>query len=157
MTQSIDSLCEAIRNDLVSLPEVQRIYDEVPNAISELPAVVVVPLAFSCHLASHGRESGASPLQCVHTVQIEVHVPRKDLPNGWALLGRVGSVLPIWLYSGFVVDRFDGTMITTGDPRTANNATAPVQGQIGPSEWAGMETLALVADFQVTTEQEVTR
>lgn len=157
MTQSLDNLCDELREALATLPVIQRTYDEVPNAINEWPALVVIPLGGACWLASHGRSDDVSPLQCLHQLRIEVHVPGKDLPDAWSRLAAVASVLPIWLYGAFVHDQFDGTMVTTGDPRTANNATAPVQWEITPATWNSTETIALLADFSVTTEQEVTR
>ena len=44
------------------------------------------------------------------------------------------------LYRGFVTDRYNLTMITTGTYRAGNNATAPIDYQIGPSMWGGQQT-----------------
>jgi hypothetical protein len=156
MTQTLANLCDEIREALSTLPEIERLYSEVPNAINEWPALVVVPLAGASWLGSHGHDT-AAPLHSQCGIRIEVHLPSKDLPTAYRSLAAIASTLPVWLYSAFVRDRFDGAMVTTGDPRTANNATAPVRWEITPAAWNSTETIALLLDFDVTTEQEVYR
>lgn len=155
MSQRLDDLLTEIRNDLWQLPSMTRVYPSVPESINEFPAVIVAAMGGRCWLSSHGRSSGASPLMCEHDIRIEVHVPRKNLETDALSMTMLASDVVLWLYAGFVSDRYAATMVTTGNPRTANNATAPIDYTIGPSQWAGQQTYAMLCDFKVTTEQEV--
>lgn len=155
MTQTLAQLCTEIRADLLTLPEV-RTYQDVPDAVNDWPAVIVLPQRGNNYLASHGRENGSSPLAGVADIQVEVHTQRaRGLDEAFAFLTSMADVLPLRLYEGFDRDRFNGTMITGGDPRLSNNATPPISWEIGPSEWDSTETISLVLVFQVTSEQEV--
>lgn len=155
MSQSLTQLCTEIRADLLTVPEV-RTYQEVPDSVNEWPAIIILPQRGNHYLASHGREDESSPLAGVVDIQIEMHTPRaRGLDEGFAFMTRMADTVPLRLYEGFKSDRFNGKMITGGNPQLSNNATPPIAWEIGPSEWDSTETLALVLIFQVTFEQEV--
>lgn len=151
---SLATLLDEIRADLLGIPEVRRVYESVPDSVNETPAIIVASLGADCHLASHGSADGTTPMHCQHQIRVEVHVPRKDLSLATSWINAIAPAVALRLYSGFVRDKFNGTMITTGDPRTTNP-----QGMLnytnGPSQWAGADTYAMVCDFRVTTEEEV--
>lgn len=152
--QSLDNLVREIREDLRTLPATQRLYEEVPESLNEFPAVVVSATSGTCWIETHDTGRGTATLMCLHAIRIEIHVPRKDLPREMELMTSLANDAMVWLYSGFRRDQFGGTMIVPGDPRTANNATAPFDYSIGPAEWAGQQTTAWMCDFAVTTVQE---
>lgn len=152
---SLENLLAEIRDDLRDMPMMLRIQPGVPESLNEFPAVIVAAMRGRCWLASHGRATGESPLQCEHDIRVEIHVPRKHLETDAATMTAIADAATIFLYSGFVRDRYNSTMVVTGNPRTANNATSPIDYTIGPSNWAGQQTYAFLCDFKVTTEQEV--
>lgn len=152
---SLPDLLNEIRDDLRALPSVKRVYEGVPDAINEFPAVIVAAMGARCWLSSHGR-NGIAPLHCQHDIRVEIHIPRKDLEQDAATMTAIAEDASITLYAGFATDRYNGTMVTTGNPQTSNNATAPLTYTIGPSQWAGQQTYAMLADFAVTTSREVT-
>ena len=156
MSQSLDELLTEIRNDLWTLPSLKRVYQSVPESINEFPAVIVAAMGGRCWLSSHGRSSGASPLMCEHDIRVEVHIPRKNLETDALSMTIIADDVAMWLYAGFVRDRYQATMVTTGNPQMANNATTPIDYTIGPSQWAAQQTYAMMCDFKVTTEREVT-
>lgn len=151
---SLATLLDEIRADVRSTPEVARVYDEVPDSINEMPAIVALSLGARCWLASHGSEDGTTPLHCEHTIHVEVHLPRVDL--AWAIekMERIAPAVALRLYSGFVRDRYSGTMITLGDPRSTN-AQGMLDYQLAPSKWDGTDTYMMSCDLRVTTEEEV--
>lgn len=151
---SLATLLAEIRADLQDIPAVRRVYEEVPDSVNETPAIIVASLGARCWLASHGRADGATPMQCEHQIRVEVHLPRKDLAWATSRLDVIAPIVALRLYSGFVRDRFNGTMITAGDPR-GTNAQGMLDYQIAPSQWAGLDSYAMVCDFRVTTEEEV--
>lgn len=151
---SLAALLDEIRADLQDIPEVRRVYEDVPDSVNETPAIIVASLGADCHLASHGKADGTTPLHCQHQIRVEVHVPRKNLSKATSDLNAIAPAVALRLYSGFVRDKFNGTMLFTGDARRSN-ALGVLNYQIGPSEWAGMQTYAMVCDFRVTTEEEV--
>lgn len=152
---AMSALCREIREDLATLPAVQRIYEDVPDSINEYPAVVVAPASWSCWLATHASENGKSQMMCKVVIHVEVHVPRKDLPEDVDRLVKACDSLPGWLYAGFVRDKWGHTVVTTGDPRTAQNATVPLSGEIQEGSWGDQQTLAWVTNIEITTEQEI--
>lgn len=152
---TIADLLTEIRADLRTVPEVQRVYDAVPESINEFPAIIVATMGGRCWLASHGRESGASPLMCQHDVRVEVHIPRKNLEDDATTMTRLADAVSLYLYSGFVRDRYNGTLVTTGDPRGVAGGQGTMDYTVGASRWAGQETYAMLCDFRVVTEQEV--
>ena len=151
---SLATLLDEIRADIQGIPEVRRVYDDVPDAANEMPAIIVASLGARCWLATHGSEDGTTPLHCEHQIRVEVHLPRKDLAWATTTLDAIAPQVALRLYSGFVRDRFNGTMITLGDPR-GTNALGMLDYNNGPSEWGGVQTYAMVCDFRVTTEEEV--
>ncbi len=156
MTQTIDVLLDEIRDDLRTVPEVRRVYDDMPEAINEYPAIIVGALAWQCWLASHGRTDGTTPLHCEYELRIEVHIPLKNLEADTAKMTRLADAVTLRLYSGFTRDRYAGTMITTAAPRTGGASTPTLTAQVGPSRWAGDETLAAMIDFRAIIEKELT-
>lgn len=154
---SLVNLLDEIREDLRTLPSVTRVYDNVPDMLSEWPAVVVAAMGARCWLETHGHSEGGAPVMCQHAIRVEIHVPRKDLPQQAQAMTAVAMEATTCLYNGFVTDKYDGTMVVTGNPQTANNATPDLEYSIGPSQWNGQDTYAWMCDFQVTTEQEVAR
>ncbi len=153
---SLADLLTEIRDDLRTMPSVRRVYDSVPESINELPAVIVAAMGGRCWMATHGHENGVTPLFCQHSIRVEVHIPRKDLPADAETMTGIADEAVIWLYSGFVRDRYNGTLLTTGNPQTASGAAvAPLTYTVGPSMWGGSQTYAMVCDFTVTTEQYV--
>lgn len=153
MSQNIADLLNEIRDDLGTVPEVRRVYEDVPDSINEFPAIIVASMGGRCWVGSHGRGAGTSPLMCQHEVRVEVHVPRKNLATDADTMTRLADAVTQHLYSGFVRDRYNGTMVTTGDPRSTN-ATGTLDYTVGPSQWAGQQTYAMLCDFRVTTERE---
>lgn len=154
MSQKLVDLLTEIRDDLRTVPVVRRVYDAVPESISEFPAIIVASMGGRCWLASHGRSDGAAPLQCQHDIRVEVHIPRKHLENDAYTMTAIADDVTQHLYSGFARDRYNGTMVTTGDPRSTG-AAGTLDYTVGPSQWAGQQTYAMLCDFRVTTEREV--
>lgn len=151
---SLATLLDEIRADLADMPEVRRVYAGVPESINQLPAIVVASMGARCWLASHGRANEATPLQCEHTIRVEMHIPRDDIRRGASQMNDIAPKVALRLYSGFVRDRFNGTMITAGDPR-GTNAQGMLDYTVGPSKWADMDTYAMFCEFRLTTEEEV--
>lgn len=146
---TIEDTLNEIRSDLMVLPSV-RMYEGVPEQLGEWPAVVVATMGGRSWLETHD-----GTIFTEHDVRVEIHVPRKNLGDaslGMTLLAEEAITL---IYSGFVRDRYQDTMVTTGDPRGANNASAPLDYAIGPSEWGGTQTYAFMCDFKVTRETRV--
>lgn len=147
---SLMQLLDEIRDDLRTLPSVRRVYEGVPDSVSEWPAIIVAATSGNMRLLSHD-----SNVSWTHQVRVEVHYPRKNLKDAVDRITAIAAEVAPRLYEGFVTDQYNGTMIVTGDPDTANNATSPLTYELGPSEWDSTETYAMVCDFRVTTIQEI--
>lgn len=145
---SLQNLLKEIRDDLRALPSVKRVYDDVPESVNEFPAVIVAALGGRCWLASHD-----STIHCEHDIRVEIHTPRKGLEIDAETMTGVAEDVSYALYDGFITDRYSGTMVTTGNPRTGQNATNSLEYQIGTSMWGDRQTYAMTCDFKVTTER----
>lgn len=152
---NIADLLTEIRADLTTVPEVARVYDTVPESINEFPAIIVASMGGRCWLSSHAGASGLAPLMCQHDIRVEVHIPRKHLETDAATMTRLADAVSVWLYSGFTRDRYNGTLVTTGDPRGTAGGQGTMDYTVGPSLWAGQQTYAMLCDFRIVTEREV--
>lgn len=156
MNQTVDALLDEIRSDLRTVPEVKRVYDDMPDSINDWPAIVVGALSWHCWIASHGHSDGTAPLHCEYDIRIEIHIPLKNLDDDTAKMTRLADAVTVRLYSGFVADRYTGTMLTTAAPRTGGNSTPTLTANVGPSRWDSQETLAAMIDFRAVLEKEAT-
>ncbi len=146
---SLATLLEEIRNDVRTVPGIRRVYDTVPDSVNEMPAIIVAAMGGRCWIGSH-----SSALHCEHDLRLEVHIARKDLAADAATMTAIAPEVARHLYSGFVRDRFNGTMVTSTDPR-GGAARGMLDYTVGPSEYAGQQTYAMLCDFRVMTEEEV--
>lgn len=153
--QTLPAMLDAIREDLLALSDIRRVYESVPESLNELPAVIVASMGGRSWLPSQQMENGSFPLNTEHDIRIEIHIPRKNLPDDHAAMARIADDATLLVYAGFATDRYSGTMVTTGNPQTSNGASSPWDYTIGPSEWAGQKTYAMLADFRVTTQREI--
>jgi hypothetical protein len=151
MIQTLPNLLMEIRDDLRTLPSIKRLHEDVPESLNEFPAVVVVALGGRCWLATHDGD-----LMCEHDIRVEVHIARKNLAENAARMTAVADDVTLWLYNGFVRDRYNLTMVTTGSPQTGNNATSPLEYSIEPSMWGAQQTYAMLCDFKIATVRETT-
>lgn len=159
----LTNVLQAVRNDLMTMPAYQvlseyvapRVLEYVPDSAYEWPVVFVAPSAGSCHLSSHANERGNSAMMCMHRINIEIHIPHTNTPTDAQQMTWLADGLLPWLYGGFARDRFEGTIVTPGNPRTSNNAADPLTYQIGESALGDTVTLAWVGTFEVVTEQEL--
>lgn len=150
MSQDLQSLLDEIRSDLTQMPTMLRVYESVPDALNDFPACVVASMGGQSFLGSHD-----STVITEHAIRVEIHVPRKDLPTQAVEMTYLADDAVLLLYRGFVTDRYNLTMITTGTYRAGNNATAPIDYQIGPSMWGGQQTYAFMCDFKIATERHL--
>lgn len=153
--QTLPALLNAIRDDLKDMPGIRRLYDEVPDALNEYPALVVASLGFRSWLGSHSAENGNWVIHSEHDIRIEVHMPRKNLPQAHEKMTEFAEEVRDQVYIGFGTDKYAGTMVTTGNPKTTSGSSSSFECDIGPSRWGSDDTYAVLANFQVTTQREI--
>lgn len=157
MTQpGITAFLADVRAELASLPGLRRAYETVPDAVNEQPSIVVYARAGDWRLDTHGKREGVYTFLGVHTVVIELYLPRKDLEREMALVEFFLDMLPVHLFRAFRDDRFTQTLLNVGNPETANNATAPIRYRVVGESYAGQQHLNLELEFDVAIQQEVT-
>lgn len=151
MTQpTLANVLEAIRQDLSTLPELARCYFEVPDAVNQRPAVLVVPSTGRWRYGPHASAQGYTERFGIHRLGVVLLIARKDLARDFDVLipfvDRVGD----HLWRGFERDAYGETAVLLGDPEMANNATAPMEYTIGSSPWGSDLDLSLTYEFDVT-------
>lgn len=153
--QTLDATIHEIRADLSLLPHLRKMHWDVPDSLNEFPAMVIYPGNGFWRLGTHAGDTNKPMRWAMHTIRIELHVARKDLARDSGKIMWFCDTLPDYLFAGFKRDTFSGTMVTMGDPRTANNATAPIRYQLLESGWGDTQTLIWRLEFDVSTELEI--
>ena len=157
MTQpGITAFLDDVRAELASLPGLRRAYEDVPDSVNEMPGIVVYARSGDWRLDTHGKGDGVFTFLGVHTVVIELYLPRKDLPREMALIEFFADALPVHLLRAFITNRFTQTLLNVGNPDTANNAVAPIRYRVVGESYAGQQHLNFELEFDVAIQQEVT-
>lgn len=143
---SIVALLDEIRDDLKAMPGINRVYDSVPEALNEFPALLVACMGGNTWLETHSGTIGWA-----HSIRVEIHIPRKNLPTDAAMMTALAGEIVPRLYQGFVTDRYNGTLVTPGGMSTG--AAPALDYSIGPSEWSDQPTYAFMCDFTVTSTE----
>lgn len=154
-TQHLERLLGEIRLSLQTVPALKRVYTDVPDALNMYPSIVVYPAGFACYLGSHSGEGGNPMFWTVHTIRIELHIPRKDLSRDIALAVAFQQHLPAKLYSAFERNEFGGTMVLPGNPQLAQNSVAAIRGSLLDLGWGSDANIGWRLEFDVTTESEI--
>lgn len=155
MTQAVTTFLAQLRSDLATMPGLDRCYQGVPDAINETPAIVVYPIAGNWSLDTHGRSDGTKTYLGVHTIRIELHVARKDLARDMSIVETFTDTLPVYIFDGFVTDRYQWTLLTVGDARLASNDTATMRYRIVEGAWGSDQHIGHQIEFDVSIQQEV--
>jgi hypothetical protein len=115
-----------IVDELQTISGIRRVPDEPPENNDQFPFAVVYPLT---GLYTQGP---AQLMKGLHSVNIELHVSRKDLPRDFALVMSLIDEIP-WQM-----------MKRLNDGEWSNLATIGViEYTFGPLSWAGVETLGV--------------
>ena len=147
---TLATVLEEIRLDLNTMPELRRCYFEVPDAVNERPAIVVVPSTGRWRFGPHSSDQGYTERFGIHRIAVVLLVPRQDLAKDFDLCVAFTDKVGDWLWAGFERDAYGGSTVMLGDPDLVNNATAPMEYTIGGSVWGSDQDLALTYEFDVT-------
>lgn len=151
---TLTNVLEEIRRDLSTMPELARCFFDIPDAINQRPAVVVVPGTGRWRYGPHSSDLGYTERFGIHRLAVVLLIARKDLARDFDVLipfvDRVGD----HLWAGFERDAYGGSSVLLGDPDMANNATAPMEYTIGSSPWGSDLDLALTYEFDVSILKE---
>lgn len=153
--QALGALLKEIRDDLATLPKLAAAHHDVPDALNQYPALVVYPMAGHVRMGSHANHNGKPMYWAMHTIAIELHISRKDLPRDMELAEWFCDDLWEYLLAGFKRDTFSGTMVVPGDPRMAQNSTPPIRYQMTSLQWGSDQNLGWRLEFDVTCESEL--
>lgn len=155
MSTSLVWLCQAIRSEIRSLPEIAAVPDLVlDQATGEWPIVLVVPPRGTWMLGPHASANGHAMIDAAHTIHIEVHVPRADLPAAIDALLPLADAIPDALFAAFDRDRFNDAVLLLGD-RAGTSANRPMSYELQPSQWGSDATLAYMFDIDILIQREV--
>jgi len=125
---TLQQVIDAIQDDLGALTGIREAPDEAPESMNLFPFVVVYPSSGEWRSDTPGGKIG------LHTLTVELHVARKDLPRDIQKAMAYSESIPNVLLKTVATvggDLFDGT-IQTFDRITYT---------FGPLGWAGVDTL----------------
>jgi hypothetical protein len=132
---TLQQAIDAIQADLGALDGIRGAPDEAPESINVFPFVVCYPSSGEWRSDIPGAKIG------LHTITVELHVARKDLPRDIQKAMAYSESIPNALLKAVATtagDRFAGT-IATFDRITYT---------FGPLGWGGMETFGF--RFQIS-------
>lgn len=128
-------------NDIIDalqeLGDIRRVPDEPPENNDQFPFAVVYPLTGSYEMPTRGLMKG------LHSINIELHVARKDLPRDYRQVMKLIDQIPNKLMKK-QIDAGLSNMDTFGITEYT----------FGPLSWAGVDTLGVtytVTDVKVQT------
>ena len=134
-----DAVAEII-DELQTISGIRRVPDEPPENNDQFPFAVVYPLT---GLYTQGP---AQLMKGLHSVNIELHVARKDLPRDYATVMDLIDTIP-WELMKLLNDGGYSNLATIGQ----------IEYTFGPLEWSGVQTLGVTYTIQnVKVETEIT-
>ena len=115
-----------IVDELQTISGIRRVPDEPPENNEQFPFAVVYPLT--------GRytQGPAQLMKGLHSINIELHVARKDLPRDFSLVMDLIDEIPYELMK-LLNDGGYSELATIGQ----------IEYTFGPLSWAGVETLGV--------------
>ena len=129
-----------IVDELQTIPGIRRVPDEPPEDNDQFPFAVVYPLT---GLYTQGP---AQLMKGLHSVNIELHVARKDLPRDYAKVMDLIDTIP-WELMKLLNDGGYTNLATIGQ----------IEYTFGPLSWAGVDTLGVTYTItNVKVETEIT-
>jgi hypothetical protein len=129
-----------IVDELQTISGIRRVPDEPPENNEQFPFAVVYPLT---GLFIPGP---ATLMKGLHSINIELHVARKDLPRDFAQVMDLIDEIPYQIMKL----RNDGLL-------TSMATFGPITYIFGPLSWSGVETLGVTYTIEeVKVEREIT-
>ena len=132
-----DAIAEII-DKLQELSDIRRVPDAPPENNDQFPFAVVYPITGTYEQIMTQRMKG------LHSLNIELHVARKDLPRDYALVMDLIDQIPNRLMKAHMDSEF------------SNLATfGIIEYTFGPLSWAGVDTLGItytITGLKVETE-----
>jgi len=120
-----DAISEII-DELQTISGIRRVPEEPPETNNSFPFAVVYP--------SFGDYNIGPPelMRAIHSINIELHVARKDLPRDYTKVMDLIDTIPIELYK---------LLRTSGYTYLAT--FGPISYTFGPLSWGGVDTLGV--------------
>ena len=130
-----------IVDELQTIKGIRRVPDEPPENNDQFPFAVVYPLTgFFNTLTSSAQMKG------MHSINIELHVARKDLPRDYATVMNLIDEIPFQIMK-LRLDGLLNHMATFGN----------IEYIFGPLSWAGVDTLGVTYTItEVKVERALT-
>jgi hypothetical protein len=139
-TEALKDAIAEIVDELQTIQEIRRVPDEPPENNEQFPFAVVYPLT---GLYTQGP---ATLQKGLHSVNIELHVARKDLSRDFVQVMGLIDEIPYQLQKR-LNDGEWSNLATIGD----------IEYTFGPLSWAGVDTLGVTYTITgVKVETEIT-
>lgn len=153
---ALEDLIREVTADVRMVPGVVATPDAPPEQLGVFPALVVYPRTGFWRFGSASGSRSREMRWGTHTLAIVLHVDRADLAYDMARALPFTESVPNALLAGFARDRFNQAAVTLGDPTTPGT-TPPVRYEMGPSQWGGVDTIAITFSLDVSVEEEINR
>lgn len=133
---ALKDAAQEIVDELRKISDLRRVPDEPPESNSQFPFAVVYPV--------RGNYQGGPPglMKGLHSVVIELHVARKDLPRDYSTVMDIIDQIPEQMLSALKNARFS-ELDTFG----------LIKYEFGALSWGGVDTLGVTYIMQNTKIQ----
>ena len=154
---SLAVVCANITNELRTLDGLSEARGSAIEKAPGFPLLTVYPRVgfWRPGSAAGGRSSTDNPMRWgTHTINIVVHVARRDLPWDIAAAMPFADSVPNRLMYGYHRDKFGNSITALSDPNN-RGGTAPLTYEFGPSAVGAQDTVAWTFALDVTVEEEI--
>ena len=137
---ALKDAAQEIVDELRKITDLRRVPDEPPETNSQFPFAVVYPI--------RGTYGGGIPgsMKGLHSITIELHVARKDLPRDYSKVMDIIDQIPQQMLSALKNARF-----------TALDTFGLIEYEFGALSWGGVDTLGVtyrMLDTKVQTDYD---
>lgn len=148
---TLDDIVTAVQAALVDI-DVASIPATPPENIGDpqLPALIVYSARGGFRLETAMGESGYPEKWGAHTIYVDLHVTRSNLPINVAAVMPVNEAIANALLRGFLAGKFGGTVTTLG-----TGGSLPVRYALAEMNWGGRKTIGWRFELDVTAESDV--
>lgn len=153
---TLTAVVAAIQDDLEELAGVIYVPASPVENINELqlPAMVVYAGNGYWRLGTAADGDGNATRTGAHTIMVDFHLAHDNLPLNVAEAMGYSDMIPNALLAGFIGDRFDGTVVTLGDP--AQRGSPPIRYELTGMTWGGLKTVGWRIQIDVWVEEQIT-
>lgn len=154
---TIADVITEVRQDLMTVSGIALFPEAPPEQVHAFPVCLVYPGSGNYRQGS-AVGSGGNPMGWgLHTITIDVHKNRTNLPDDILAILPLATDIPHALLLGYQTDKFNGTVVALGDVRTpgGTGGTGAIRYEFLTPSPSGLDAVGYRFELDVTVEEEI--